>query len=214
MSESWLEIISSILLALVALASMHSGPLWLTFLLGVVLILEGWSRVSADGKRAKLAIVAGAGAVIPFVFGGLWWVAVPLLLCITLAAARLWSGDGAGTDDAPDLPPELVDAQERYVEGDLDEAALEREVEVLLDPRRRRIRERVESITGIGPATSRRLALAFDGLGDLRRADREDLEAVHDVGPSTAEAILEDLADPGPVESADRERDPEVAIAG
>ena len=95
---------------------------------------------------------------------------------------------------------DLEAAHAAYVDGRIDEDELERRLELAVDDEAARIRESVEEVSGVGPATSAALALRFDTLEDLREASRRDLEAVHGVGPSTVSAIrerygLEDEAD-------------------
>lgn len=91
-------------------------------------------------------------------------------------------------------PSDPVEAAKRaYVQDQIDERGLERELELALDPEVDRIRDALEPIGGIGPKTARAVAIEFDSLDEVRRADRERLEDAHGVGPSTAEAIETEL---------------------
>jgi len=92
--------------------------------------------------------------------------------------------------DARDDP---AAAQDAYVRGEIDEIELERRLELALDPRAEEIRETVERVDGIGPATSASIAMHFEDVDDLRDADRDDLEAIHGVGPQTSRAVDESV---------------------
>jgi len=78
-------------------------------------------------------------------------------------------------------------------EGVIDEAEMERRLDVLEDPAADRIREVVERVNGVGTSTSFAIAARFDSLRDLREASRAELEAVPNVGPDRARAIQEQV---------------------
>lgn len=95
---------------------------------------------------------------------------------------------------------EIEVARQRYVEGEIDLDQFERRAELILDERAQRIRDVVEVVGGVGPATSASLAQEFDDVDEIRRASVEELsERVHGVGPSTAEAIDDALDEPSEV---------------
>jgi NAD-dependent DNA ligase len=70
---------------------------------------------------------------------------------------------------------------------------LERRVELEVDQEATRIREAVEPVNDVGPATSAAIAENFDTLEEIRQASVEDLEEIHGIGPSTAEAVKQRL---------------------
>lgn len=83
----------------------------------------------------------------------------------------------------------VADAQARYVDGEIGIEAFEREVELALDDRATEIRDAIEDVNGVGPATSANVALQYRTLTQVRRASPEALQDVHGVGPETADAI-------------------------
>jgi predicted flap endonuclease-1-like 5' DNA nuclease len=92
-------------------------------------------------------------------------------------------------DDDQDDRDEVDAAREAYVAGEIDERELERRLALALDPRADEIRDVVEHVDGVGPATSAAIAQEFDDVDDVREASREDLEDVHGVGPSRVDAL-------------------------
>jgi hypothetical protein len=96
-------------------------------------------------------------------------------------------------DNGRDARDDPATARDAYVRGDIDEIELERRLELALDPRAEKIRETVEAVDGIGPATSASIAMHFEDIDDLRDAGHEDLEAIHGVGPKTSRAVQETI---------------------
>lgn len=103
-------------------------------------------------------------------------------------AAKWWS-DRRDHDGDP-----VEEIHRAYRDGEIDERELERRLALTLDPEAERIRETIEPINGVGPATSAAVAERFDSLEQLEVAEPDELEAVHGVGPSTAEAIRDRLS--------------------
>ena len=116
----------------------------------------------------------------------LWLLGVVWAVILGLALVERVVDDSGR--DARDDPAAARDA---YVHGDIDEIELERRLELALDSRAEEIRETVERVDGIGPATSASIAMHFESVDDLRGADREDLEAIHGVGSKTSRAVQE-----------------------
>lgn len=129
-------------------------------------------------------------------FLALAWINAPqLLFAAVVVVVVVLEGAAIEGEDGTDDDVELEEARAAYVDGEISLEEFERRAELALDERAGRIREVVEEVGGVGPATSANLALAFDTVADLEAADREELEAVHGVGPSTAEALLDRLDD-------------------
>jgi ERCC4-type nuclease len=84
---------------------------------------------------------------------------------------------------------ELDVATDQYVEGVISLDEFERRSELILDDRATEIRESVEQVSGVGPATSASIAQAYERIEDVEVASVDNLTEVHGVGPSTAEAI-------------------------
>jgi len=116
----------------------------------------------------------------------LWLLGVVWAVILGLDLVERVAGDSSR--NARDEPEAARDA---YVRGEIDEIELERRLELALDPRAEEIRETVERVDGIGPATSASIAMHFESVDDLRDADREDLESIHGVGPATSRAVDE-----------------------
>lgn len=111
------------------------------------------------------------------------WVGSFVLVLVAVSLLSDLRADGDHADDRID------DLREQYVTGDIDLDEYERRVGVYLDPEAERIRDLVEDVDGIGPETSLEVAVAFDGVDELREADREVLEDVPLVGEQRAAAI-------------------------
>lgn len=110
-------------------------------------------------------------------------------------------------------PTELEEAEHAYVEGDISLEEFESRVELILDQRAREVREVVEEVGGVGPATSAAIADEFGTVEDLERASIEELERVYGVGESTAIAVSEQLGYDGDVSVSDVDTDREVVTS-
>lgn len=143
----------------------------------------GEGRLPLVWFGAWLALIIGGDS---FGVSALSWLGVGLLVGGAIAFSHR---DSKRTE----REAALADAEARYVDGDLDETGFEREVELILDPWAAEIRERVEDVGGVGPATSANIALRFANLDAVRDADVEALEDVNGVGEQKAEAIAERL---------------------
>lgn len=111
-----------------------------------------------------------------------------LLALLALLVVSYWN---RGDDDGD--PVEA--AHQAYAEGEIDEAELERRIEIAIDEDAQQLRETVEQVAGIGPAHSLTLAQEFDSLDELRRADRADLLNVNGIGSAKADALKRYLDD-------------------
>jgi DNA ligase (NAD+) len=118
------------------------------------------------------------------------WVAESLSALLLVAVL----GGAYAVDRLSEEPSDAERARRAYEEGRINEDELERRLDVALDPEVDRIREALEPINGVGPATSLTIAQEVDSLEALERATAEDLEEIHGVGPSTASAIKERLS--------------------
>lgn len=109
--------------------------------------------------------------------------------------------DGAAAE------PEIEVERRKYVEGKITLAEFESRAETILDGRRQELRDRVEDVNGIGPATSTSIAEEFRSLSELRGASVDELKRIHGVGPSTAETLVDDLDLPADKLREERERE-------
>lgn len=114
--------------------------------------------------------------------------ALSAVLLVALVGGA-WVVDQARTERTP-----VEAATAAYKRGEISLAELERRVELAMDPEAERIREAVEPINGVGPATSASIAEHFRSLEHLREAEPAEIEDVHGVGPSMAEAINQRLS--------------------
>jgi len=83
------------------------------------------------------------------------------------------------------------DLRSDYVDGEISIEEFERRVGLALDDDARELRDRVESINGIGPETSAAIAESFGDVDAIEDASRDDLEDVRGIGPETSAAIRE-----------------------
>ncbi|QIO25181.1 hypothetical protein G9465_22960 (plasmid) [Haloarcula sp. JP-L23] len=72
-------------------------------------------------------------------------------------------------DDVDPSPVEEV--HQAYLDGEIDEAELERRLGILVDDRATTIRDMCDDVDGIGDELSRELADEFDSVADLQRVD-------------------------------------------
>ena len=92
-----------------------------------------------------------------------------------------------------DKPSEVEKAKDAYERGEISIDELDRRVELALDEEATRIREAVEPVNAVGPATSASIEEYYDTLEELRQASLEELEEIHGIGPSTAKAVKQRL---------------------
>ena len=89
---------------------------------------------------------------------------------------------------------EVRDLEVRYAEGELSLDELEEQLEIVLDPRTRRVRDfLVEEVDGIGPVLASEVALVYMTVDDLREAEVEELTSVHGIGTERAGEIVDEL---------------------
>lgn len=152
--------------------------------------------------------------------------ALLLAVAVVVPVALLPDGNPAGpvlvglgvvvyaTSDGLDLgDPGLSDlerAQRLYETGEITLDEFEKRTELLLDERKQRIRGLAESVNGVGPATSAKLAREFDSPDDLRRATPEDLKQISGIGPATAKNIGSHVGEVS--ETVETETDPLVEV--
>lgn len=105
------------------------------------------------------------------------------LLLLVYAYLRIQERRASEPDD------DLAEARRQYVEGEIDLREFEQRAELHLDPRADELREVVEQVNGVGPATSAAVARKFESVEQLREASPSELEHVNGVGPDRAEAI-------------------------
>lgn len=99
---------------------------------------------------------------------------------------------------------ELHDLQVRFAEGEIDLDEFEERLEVVLDPRARRVRDYLDDeVNGIGPVLAGEVALRYLKIEDLREADAEELEEIHGIGEERAAAIVDELEGAEPPEVKD-----------
>lgn len=130
--------------------------------------------ISAGAAAFVLAGVVGAET--------LRWAAV--VAVAVLVGAEKVRGRSSG-------PTGVEAAHAAYVEGRIDEDELERRVALAIDEDRQQVREVVERVNGVGPATSRAVALRYPTVGRLQEATVEDLRGVPNVGDERAAAMVE-----------------------
>lgn len=80
-----------------------------------------------------------------------------------------------------------------YRDGEIDEAELERRLELAVDPRVEEIQAAVEPVNGVGPSTSLEIAREFESVQELAQASETELQEVSGVGEQRAQAIVERL---------------------
>jgi len=149
--------------------------------------------------RHLLDVIAerhGGGAVLAFLAVSLLAVGVvapdgsPAFgIALALAGLAFVTSDVTETTE----PTELESERKKYVEGEITLAEFEERAETILDGRRQELRDRVEEINGIGPATSTSIAEEFRSLAELRGAPVSELKKIHGVGDSTAETVVDEL---------------------
>lgn len=85
-------------------------------------------------------------------------------------------------------PTPIEQARERYANGEITLAQFEQVVQRQC-PHTRKVREQLECINGVGPATSASIVDQFPTQAAIEAATADELESVHGVGPETAAAI-------------------------
>lgn len=146
--------------------------------------IEEIARRHSPGA-AVVSIVLSVIAVIVVVPDGSPLIGVAIVLGLVAFASS--DIDGAGA------PSELERARERYVSGEISLDEFEARAELILDERAQSIRERVEEVNGIGPATSAAIAQEFTTVEEVSDADVERFTSIHGVGESTATELVESL---------------------
>lgn len=127
---------------------------------------------------------------------------VPFFVDLFFAGAILIVAENALTriiqlsrPDEPDhdsgLPVGVHDARRAYLDDEIDEQELDRRIGRALDPDVRAIRDRYESINGVGPKTCFRLADHFGTVESIDQADADELESIDGIGPKTAADIVD-----------------------
>jgi ERCC4-type nuclease len=117
-----------------------------------------------------------------------WFV---VLLGVAWAGAQLWERAAPVVDRVREKrePSAMERLKTQYETTDMDHDEFSRRVDDLLDPGEQDIRERVEDVSGVGPAVAGEVAEHFESVEHVRQADREELQQVPDVGPSRSESI-------------------------
>jgi len=97
--------------------------------------------------------------------------------------------------DPPEPEPTPIDeVHQAYYEDRIDEAELDRRLEVLLDDRARTIQDMTDDTKGIGEELSRDLAQEFDTVADLKAADSDDFRELDGIGETKAERLHDTLS--------------------
>jgi len=138
-----------------------------------------WCAMPTVGRLTATVVASGAMNGVADPWGGV----VALAGTVAHIAAVNHDQDGSAVENA----------NAAYVRGEIDEQELERRLELALDPRAERIRETVEQVNGVGPATSAAIASEFESLESVRAANPAELESVNGVGPDRAEAIRDQV---------------------
>lgn len=143
-------------------------------------IARRWGRVNA---LALLVVVVAAVAV-----------ATPNGSTLSMIAFLGAIGLASTSTEFETTPDSEIDETKRlYVEGAISLDEFENRAELILDERAQEIRDVVEEIAGIGPATSAAIAQEFASVDSLRMAKADRLKGIHGIGTSTAEAIVDEL---------------------
>jgi hypothetical protein len=135
------------------------------------------------GKGSTVIVLATVAVVSVSITPEESLLATGVLAALVLAgvtSSRFLDGEGRS---------ELDVATDLYVEGEISLAEFDRRAELILDDRAAEIRESVEQVSGVGPATSASIAIEYESLDAVEVAPAEELEQIHGVGPSTAGAI-------------------------
>lgn len=139
------------------------------------------TRYGDRGAGALLAVAVG----VPVVLLGPDHVASPMLIGLGVVVYATSDGLDLGTADREEVEEALL----LYRHGDLSLEEFETRLDVLLDDESQQIRGLAETVDRVGPATSARLALAYETPEAFRRATPADLRKVHGIDRDEAERL-------------------------